>query len=84
MGEFGNVINRNIDVLGRIVLPAKWRRGYSNAVTLIRKEDGRIEIMQKKPGAFMKHMGTVKLNREDLEDIDGVLAKAVEDELWSQ
>lgn len=71
---------RRVDALGRIVLPAQWRRQMSDDLVMFRLGD-EIIIKQKTPGAFSKLKGSLPVKKNE-PSLDEFKAKGAMD--WSR
>lgn len=65
---FIDLVERDVDELGRIVMPARWRRGMSNHLLLYKFQD-EIIIREKKAGVMKKLRGTLEASDKDLREI---------------
>ena len=68
------MVERNVDSLGRIVLPAKWRKGIENIVLLMERD--KITVLPKRTGSFLNSFGKVRFSSKELVDLDALIAES--------
>ena len=68
------MVERSVDSLGRIVLPAKWRKGVENIVLVM--ESDRSTVLPKRRGSFLKLLGKVSFSSKELLDLDAFIAES--------